>query len=151
MTTSVPTSRGQQVLEPAVVQRLSEGLVAFLETNTPPDGLFQADLFCDLSLPQWRLQTDSAEAIVRVRRESHPDLGRVSHWRSDATVDGFVFEFAERWTDAAGGRWYAREMIRARVGDAGGISEMSIYCTGDWDQARQAEHARAVQLVRAEA
>ena len=32
-------------------------------------------------------------------------------------------------------------MIRADVvGDR--IVEMSIYCTGDWDEARQREHAR---------
>lgn len=135
------------VVDAEQVQRLSQGLVAFLETNTPPDDLFQPDVFCDLSLPQWRLQTDSANAIVRVRRESHPDPGRVSRWRSDATPDGFVFEFEERWKDTNGEDWYAREMIRATVND-GRIAEMSIYCTGDWDRNRQAEHARSVTLPR---
>jgi hypothetical protein len=70
MTTTV------QMLDTAQVQRLSEDLVAFLETNVPPDGLFWPDVFCDLSLPQWRLQTDNAESVVQVRREGHPDLGR---------------------------------------------------------------------------
>ena len=123
------------------------GLIEFLETNTPPEGLFQPDVFCDLSLPQWRIQTDDAETIVDVRRESHPDLGRVNSWRSDPTPAGFVFEFEERWTDTRGESWYAREMIRATVRD-GRISEMSVYCTGDWDRARQDEHARTVKLAR---
>jgi hypothetical protein len=26
--------------------------------------------------------------------------------------------------------------------------DLSIYCTGDWDEARQREHAAAVQLIR---
>lgn len=39
-------------------------------------------------------------------------------------------------------------MIRATVSD-GRIAEVSIYSTGDWDQARQDEHARAVTLLRA--
>ena len=28
------------------------------------------------------------------------------------------------------------------------IAEVTVYCTGDWDQARQAEHAAAVTLIR---
>jgi hypothetical protein len=139
------TTSDIQVLDARETERLSRGLVAFLENNTAPEGLFRPDTFCDLSLPQWRIQTDTAEAIVRVRRESHPELGRVSRWRSDPMPGGFVFEFEERWTDARGESWYAREMIRASVTD-GRISEMSVYCTGDWDQARQDEHARAVKL-----
>jgi len=146
MTTTVAATP-LQALDAEQTQRLSEGLVAFLEANTAPDGLFEPDIFCDLSLPQWRIQTDTADAIVRVRRESHPDLGHVSRWRTDPTPGGFVFEFEERWTDAKGDSWYAREMIRATVRD-GRISEMSVYCTGDWDRARRDEHARAVKLLR---
>ena len=141
MTTTV------QMLDAQQVQRLSEDLVAFLETNIPPDGLFHPDIFCDLSLPQWRLQTDGVDAIVRLRLEGHPDVGQVSRWRADPTPDGFVFEFEERWTDAKGESWYAREMLRATVGD-GRITEAAIYCTGDWDLATQTEHAQAVRLLR---
>jgi hypothetical protein len=137
-----------QTMDVAQVQRLGEDLVAFLETNVPPAGLFAPDVFCDLSLPQWRLQTEGIDAMVRLRLEGHPDSGQVSRWRADATPNGFVFEFEERWTDARGEAWYAREMLRATVSD-GRITEASIYCTGDWDQARQTEHARAITLVRA--
>jgi hypothetical protein len=28
------------------------------------------------------------------------------------------------------------------------IGEMSVYCTGDWDEARQEEHRRLVRLLR---
>ncbi len=141
MTTTV------QMLDAAQVQHLSEGLVAFLETNVPPDGLFHPDVFCDLSLPQWRLQTEGIDGVVRLRREGHPDLGHVSRWRADPTPEGFVFEFEERWKDSKGESWYAREMIRATVRE-GRIAEASIYCTGDWDQAQQDQHARAVTLLR---
>jgi hypothetical protein len=38
-------------------------------------------------------------------------------------------------------------MIRADVvGDT--IVELSIYCTGDWDEATQRKHEQAVQLIR---
>ena len=138
--TAVDTARAE-------ARTLATAFVTWLETGSAPDGLFAPDAFLDLSLPQWRLQTDSADALVRVRLEGHPDPGRVSRWRADPTPDGFLFEFEERWTDARGESWYAREMLRATVTD-GRISEISIYCTGDWDQARQAEHAQAVRLLR---
>jgi hypothetical protein len=144
-----PTTQASpiQLLDPDQVQQFCEKLVAFLETGTPADEAFHPDLFCDLSLPQWRVQTDTLAAMVHLRHTSHPDPGRVGRWSSEPTRSGFVFEFEERWTDASGESWYAREMLRATVRE-GRISELSIYCTGDWDRAHQDEHAHAVQLVR---
>jgi hypothetical protein len=81
-----------------------------------------------------------------VRKEGHPGPGTVTRWRADPTASGFVLEFEERWS-AEGQQWYAREMIRADVTD-GAIAGLTVYCTGDWDEARQAEHAAAVSLIR---
>jgi hypothetical protein len=64
----------------------------------------------------------------------------------EETSRGFTIEFEERWVHD-GQRWYCREMIRADVVGST-ITEMSVYCTGDWDEARQAEHAAAVRLLR---
>lgn len=141
------TTGAERALDADQAQRLSKGLVAFLENNTLPDGLMHPDVFCDLSLPQWRIQTTGTDALERLRRESHPDLGSVSRWSAEPTASGFVFEFEERWTDARGESWYSRELLRATVHD-GRIAEVSIYCTGDWDRATQAEHARTVALSR---
>ncbi len=33
-------------------------------------------------------------------------------------------------------------------GDRCQCAEMSIFCTGDWDESRQREHAGTVQLIR---
>jgi hypothetical protein len=38
-------------------------------------------------------------------------------------------------------------MMRMDVVD-GEIAELAVSCTGDWDEARQSEHASAVQLIR---
>jgi hypothetical protein len=129
-----------------IVRELSEKVVAFLETGTAPEGLFAPDAFLDLTMPTWRIQTSGAENLIAVRKEGHPCPGRVTRWRTDPTPTGFVFEFEERW-DHEGLQWYAREMMRAEVAD-GQIAELIVYCTGDWDQARQAEHAAAVTLLR---
>ena len=121
-------------------------LIRFLETGVVPDGLFAPDMFTDFSLPHWRVQTTTAEEIIAERMASHPFAGEVRVERVEQTGHGFTIEFEERW-DHDGQRWYCREMIRADVeGDS--IVDMSVYCTGDWDEARQREHAAAVRLVR---
>jgi hypothetical protein len=122
-------------------------LIRFLETGDVPDGLFAPDVFADLTLPQWRVQTASAEDIIAERAAGHPCPGRVHVERVEQTDHGFTIEFEERW-DSEGQRWYSREMIRADVVGEN-IVDLSIYCTGDWDEARQREHAAAVQLIRA--
>ena len=122
-------------------------LIRFLETGTIPERLFAADVFADLSMPHWRVQTATAAEVIAIRAEGHPCPGQVRVERVEQTGHGFTIEFEERWEDG-GQRWYCREMIRADVAD-GSIADMSIYCTGDWDEARQREHAKAVRLIRA--
>jgi hypothetical protein len=122
-------------------------LITFLETGTVPDGLFAPDVFTDLSLPQWRLQAATAEGLVGLRFAGHPHPGQVRVERLEQTGHGFTLEFEERW-GAEGQQWYCREMLRADVeGDS--IVELCIYCTGDWDEARQRDHAGSVELIRA--
>ncbi len=128
------------------VETLAAKFVAFIETGTPPDNLFTSDVFCDLTVPHWRLQSEGIEDLVALRRQSHPAPGRVTRSRVDATPGGFVVEFEERW-DQNGESWYARELARADVsGDS--IASLSIYCTGDWSEANQADHRHAVTLIR---
>lgn len=121
-------------------------LIRFLETGSAPDGLFARAVFSDLSLPHWRIQAGTAEEILAIRAEGHPCPGQVRVERVEQTGHGFTIEFEERW-DGQGQRWYCREMIRADVA-VGSIIELSISCTGDWDEARQREHAGAAPLIR---
>jgi hypothetical protein len=132
---------------PVEASAVAADLIRFLETGIVPDGLFAADAFADLSLPQWRVQAATAAEIIAIRAEGHPCPGQVRVERVEKTRHGFTIEFEERWEDG-GQRWYCREMIRADLVD-GAIAELSIFCTGDWDEARQREHAEAVHLVRA--
>jgi hypothetical protein len=121
-------------------------LIRFLETGSIADGLFAPDVFADLSLPQWRVQTATAADIIAERFAGHPYPGQVRVERVEETGHGFTIEFEERWYHE-GQRWYCREMIRADVvGDS--IVELSIYCTGDWDEGKQREHAQAAHLIR---
>jgi hypothetical protein len=131
---------------PADARLLAEQFVAYLETGQAAAGLYAPDVFLDVTLPRWRVQARGREAALAVRRGSHPQPGRVPRWRFDPTPTGFVLELEETWVDA-GEDWYCRELFRADVGPEG-ITELDVYCTGDWDAARRSEHAAAVQLIR---
>ena len=116
-TTATPTG---------TLRRLADTFVTFLETGQAPERLFAPDVFCDFTMPRWRLQAEGVEAVVALRRHGHPAPGRVPRSRFDPTPTGFVLEVEEVW-DADGEHWY---------------------CRGDWDTARVAEHAAAVTMTR---
>ena len=124
----------------------AEELIAFLETGEAAPGLFAPGVFVDFTLPRWRLQARGRDDALALRRGGHPSAGRVPRSRFDPTPTGFVLELEETWQDA-GGSWYCRELFRADVGPEG-ITDLAVYCTGDWDDARVAEHAREVTLIR---
>jgi hypothetical protein len=125
---------------------LAGQLVTFLETGEAPDGLFSEDAFVDFTPPQWRLQAQGREAAIASRVASHPYQGKVPRTRFDATERGFLLEVEETW-HADGDDWYCRELMRCDVTD-GSISEISVYCTGDWDTALVAKHRQTVSLLR---
>ncbi len=125
---------------------LAGQLISFMETGTPPDGLFTQDVFCDFTMPQWRLQAQGIEDLVALRTAGHAGPSSVPRSRFDATTTGFALEVEEQW-DADGESWYCREMLRADVSD-GAISQLSVYCTGDWDREQVRNHAETVQLIR---
>jgi hypothetical protein len=130
----------------ARVRRLARELISFLETGEAHEGLFAPDVFFDVTVPRWRLQAQGHDEAVALRLEQHPAPGRVVRSRLDETETGFVLEFEERWHER-GHDWYAREIARADVGTAG-ITQLSVYCTGDWDETREEQHRRAVHLLR---
>jgi len=129
-----------------LARELAAKLIAFLETGIPSEGLFTAEAFCDFTMPQWRLQAQGIEDIVSLRKGGHPAPGRVPRSRFDLTTTGFVLEVEEEW-DQDGESWYCRELFRADVAD-GAVSQLSVYCTGDWDQAQVARHRATVELLR---
>jgi hypothetical protein len=133
-------------LASADVQVLAGDFIAYLETGEAAPGLFAPDVFVDATFPRWRLQAEGRVAALALRRAGHPCAGRVPRSRLDATPTGFVLEVEETW-EAGGDSWYCRELFRADVG-ADGITQLAVYCTGDWDTARVAEHARQVTLIR---
>ena len=75
-------------MDTAVVHDLSEKLIRFLETGDVPEGLFRPDVFLDLTMPTWRVQTTGAEDLIAERKQGHPGPGRVTRWRADPIRPG---------------------------------------------------------------
>ena len=126
--------------------RLLDTALRWLETGVRPDDLFTDDVFVDFTLPHWRIQALGTEDAFGLREQGHPCPGRVRVEAVDATSRGFLLQIEERW-EAEGQQWYCRELIHCIV-DRDRISELSVYCTGDWDEAVQRRHAEQVRLVR---
>jgi hypothetical protein len=127
-------------------ERIAARFIRFLETGSAPEGLFAPHVFCDFSTPCWRQQAEGPSAVIALRKTGHPRPGKVPRFRCDPTPGGFVLELEEEWVEG-GQSWYCRELLRADTeGDA--VTAVSVYCTGDWDESRRAEHARAVRLLR---
>ena len=131
------------------VERVVRSLLEFLQTGVAPADLFGDDVFCDFSLPTWRLQASGRSDVIALRQRGHPGPSTVVGHQVRPTPDGFVMELQERWSDA-GGDWYCRECLLATLRE-GRITELSVYCTGDWSRQRQHDHVRAVQLLRPDA
>ena len=125
---------------------LASAFVTWLKTGTRPEGMLSDDVFADLSVPQWRLQSTGADAAFHLREDSHPFQGDVRIEALNRTSRGFLIQFEERWNDD-GQQWYCRELIHCVVAD-GRISELAVYCTGDWDETTQRMHASQVHLLR---
>lgn len=132
----------------AVIQSSVEKFVAFLESGgDAPEGLFAPTVFGDLTFPHWRIQTAGAGELIAGRRRLHPQPGRVRLERVTPTETGYLVKLEERWEDD-GQQWYCREGFVLDLDDNGAICDFTLYCTGDWDEARQREHANAVTLLR---
>ena len=103
------------------------GLISFLETGVLPEGLFAPDVFADLSLSHWRVQTDTAVASSRSGSPATRSAARC-RW-SGSSRPGTGSRSSSRTVGPRGPAVVCREMIRADV-VADAIVEMSIYCTG---------------------
>jgi hypothetical protein len=130
----------------AGLAELAQLMVAWLETGERPEAMFADDVFADLTVPQWRIQAEGADGAFHLREDSHPQPGRVRVEALDRTARGFLLQLEERWDDQ-GQQWYCRELMHCVVTD-GLISQLAIYCTGDWDEALQRRHAEQVRLIR---
>ena len=131
---------------PELVRTSIERLVDFLEVGAT-DGLFADDVFADITLPHWRVQAQGAANVIESKNGMHAPKGRTRIEKVMPSASGYTIKVEERWEED-GQQWYCREAFICDLDAAGLITEISVYCTGDWDEAAVAAHAAAVTLLR---
>ena len=133
------------VLDDALAQQLSERLADVFRTADAGDVLAD-DVFLDGHPPLWRFQLQGRDAFDAWIKGFMPDGADTSVVRTIPTVTGFVTEFAGRHQDH-GEEITDRKILLAEV-RAGRITELTIYCSGDWNAELRARHAAETQLIR---
>lgn len=128
------------------VEASVERLVAFLERGDA-SGLFADDVFADVTLPHWRVQTGTAADLIAAREQMHPERGQVRVEKVLGDETGYAVKLEERW-ESGGQQWYCREAFLCELDERGRVNGFHVYCTGDWDEQLVAQHAEAVSLIR---
>lgn len=127
---------------------LVDTFIRFLETGEDPDGVLHPDVFVDLNVPHWRYQIQGAKGLAQQLKSDSPNGASITKGRYATTPTGFVVEARYRQNDHVGPDTIYRTMWLAEV-DAGHITELVLYCSGEWDAQTQARHAAEAPMIRA--
>ena len=133
------------VLDDALAQELSERLADVFRTADASDVLAD-DVFLDGNPPLWRFQLQGRDSFDAWIKSFMPDGADTTVVRTIPTVTGFVTEFTGRHEDN-GDEITDRKILLAEV-RGGHITELTIYCSGDWNAELRARHTAETQLIR---
>ena len=133
------------VLSDADAQELSERLADVFRT-AEVGGVFTEDFFFDGHPPLWRFQLEGRDVFAAWLNGYSPDGTDITVVRAVPTVSGFVTEMVgEHLEDGA--VMTDRKILLCEVRD-GRISELTMYCSGDWDEELRTRHAAETTLLR---
>jgi ketosteroid isomerase-like protein len=136
----------EQMLDAATAQRLSERFNQVFSTFDARDDLFAEDAFFDLNMPVWRFQIVGAEAFAAQIKSIARGPVRVDVTKTIPTASGFITEHVEH-QDVDGEDHFARRMWLCEVRD-GRITEVTAYCSGEWDEELRDRHAAEAPMIR---
>jgi len=129
----------------ADAQELSERLADVFRTGDAGD-VFTDDVFLDGHPPFWRFQLEGRDAFQGWLRDYSPEGQPITVVRTVPTVSGFVTEFVGEHVDG-GELMTDRKILLCEVRD-GRVSEMTVFCSGDWNGELRARHAAEATLLR---
>ena len=133
------------VIDDATAQELSERLADVFRTASATDVLAD-DVFLDGHPPLWRFQLQGRSEFDVWIKSFMPDGADTTVVRAIPTVTGFVTELVGRHVED-GDDITDRKILLAEV-RGGQISELTIYCSGDWNAELRARHAAETELIR---
>jgi ketosteroid isomerase-like protein len=127
------------------IDGLSERLANVFRTADVGD-VFTEDVFLDGHPPLWRFQLQGIETFAAWLVGYAPEGVDTTVVRTIATESGFVTELTGHHQED-GQEMTDRKIVLCEVRD-GRISELTIYCSGDWDADLRARHAAETTLLR---
>ena len=133
------------VVDDATAQALSERLADVFRTADVGD-VFTDDVFLDGHPPLWRFQLEGRETFAAWLQGYSPDGADVTVVRTIPTATGFVTELVGRH-DEEGEEITDRKIVLCEVHE-NRISELTVYCSGDWDAELRARHAAEAPILR---
>jgi hypothetical protein len=127
------------------IERLSRVLIAVMEGGDVAD-TFTDDFFLDGHPPFWRFQLEGIDAFRTWLKgyTAHGPSVRVV-W-TIPTAEGFVTEHVSTEQDERG-LITARKLLLCKLRGRQ-ISEMTVYCSGDWDEELRSRHAAEAPILR---
>jgi len=139
------TATETTTLSDAEAQTLSERLADVFRTADVGD-VFTEDLFLDGHPPYWRFQLQGRDQFAAWLAGYAPAGTEVTVARTVPTASGFLTELTGRHEED-GAEMTDRKIVLCEVRD-GRVSELTIYCSGDWDADLRARHAAETTLLR---
>ncbi len=139
------TATAMTPIDDGTAQELSERLADVFRTGKANDVLTD-DLFLDGHPPLWRFQLQGRDAFSAWLGGYMPEGAETTVVRTIPTATGFVTEFVGRH-DENGDEMTDRKILLCEV-RGGRISELTVYCSGDWDAELRARHAAEAPIIR---
>jgi hypothetical protein len=133
------------VLSDEETQELSERLADVFRTAEVGD-VFTDDLFLDGHPPFWRFQLAGRDAFAAWLQGYSPDGSQITVVRAVPTATGFVTEMVGEHLED-GTVMTDRKILLCEVRDRR-ICELTIFCSGDWDNDLRSRHAAETTLIR---
>ena len=132
-------------IDDGTAQELSERLADVFRSGRANDVLAE-DLFLDGHPPLWRFQLQGLDAFSAWLAGYSPDGAETTVVRTIPTATGFVTEFVGRH-DENGDDLTDRKILLCEV-RGGQVSELTVFCSGDWDAELRARHAAEAPMIR---
>jgi hypothetical protein len=140
------TTTETHTVDPATAERLSARFHEAFTTFEAGEDAFTPDVFCDLNMPEWRFQLQGRDAFAAQLARISQGPSRMEVLRTVPTRSGFVTEHVEH-EDVGGEDHSARRLVLCEV-VRGRIAEVTVYCTGEWDDELRARHAAEAPMIR---
>ncbi len=141
--TQIPHTQG--VLDQDAAEALAERLADVFRTAHAVD-ILTDDVFLDGHPPEWRFQLQGLDAFNAWIRGYSPSGADTTVARTVPTATGFVMEILGSHVED-GDLITDRKIILCETrGDQ--VSDMTVYCSGDWDSELRTRHAAETTLIR---